>query len=361
MAYGVLYKLGAVQTAATFNDEKTATAFRDAVHSIGAERAMKAFDIGSSTREFRPRGLTVSEWVRKYIDSRTGIVKSTRYDYELYLRQDIEPSVGKVYLSVLSHEDIADWVQGLEERDLKPKTIANRHGFLSAALNAAVRANEIPSNPAAGMKLPSGEKAEMCFLTEDEYALLRESATEYWRPMLDFMVVSGVRLGELAGLKPTDVDRNRNTVHIGRSRKRTYDSTGYEIGPTKTKKSNRTISVDPDVLDALDYTKAWLFTNTAGNAIHAGSFRNNVWYPTVARAQAKGLEKKPRIHDMRHTAASWMVQGGESLAVVQAHLGHENINTTIALYSHLDRKTADAAAGRLGKRLKRESAADDTD
>lgn len=350
-AYAVLYKLGTVQTAVTFDDQGSAEEFKAAVESIGAERAMKAWGIGATTRVQKPKGQTLSEWIRKYIASRTGVTKATLYDYESYLKHDIEPTIGGIHLTLISRDDISTWVQGLADRELSGKTIKNRHGFLSAALNAAVKAELIPSNPALGTRLPRTETAEMCFLTPEEYALLWEGFMPRWRPMVDFMVMSGVRFGELTALKPSDVDRDRGTVYIGRAWKRTYDGDRYEIGVPKTRRSIRTINIPAKVLDALDYTNEWLFTNTAGKPISGPSFRNNVWYPAVKRAQAYGLTKKPRIHDMRHCCASWMVQDGIPLPVVQAHLGHESINTTISLYTHLDRKGAQAAADTIGKRL----------
>jgi integrase len=169
--------------------------------------------------------------------------------------------------------------------------------------------------------------------------------------MVDFMVVSGARFGELTALKPGDVNAERGTVHIGRAWKRTYETVRYEIGPTKTKKSDRTLNVSTDVLEALDYSHEWLFVNTVGNPIVASDFRGNVWYPSVARAAKLGLKKKPRIHDMRHTCASWMIADGTALPTIQRHLGHESISTTVNLYGHLDRKDAEAAADNIGKRL----------
>lgn len=354
VAHAVLYQYAGQQTSATFDTEADAEEFRKAVDTLGAERAMKAWDIAPTVRATRrSTAPTLGEWIDRYIASRTGVTKSTIYDYKSYLRIDIGPTIGQVPLDILSSDDIADWVQGLEERDLAPKTISNRHGFLSAGLNAAVKAGEMPANPAAGTRLPRGEKAEMCFLTHDEFDVFWGCFTERWRPLINFMVASGARLGELNALKPSDVNRERCTVHIGKSRKRTYDGTGYEIGATKTKRSNRTISIERDFLDALDYTQAYLFTNTVGKPIEASSFRNNVWYPAVKKANALGMVKKPRIHDMRHTCASWMISGGASMLAVQRHLGHESISTTVNLYSHLDTKDAEAAAAIIGNARRR--------
>jgi len=355
----VLYKLGTTQTAATFDTEEAAVEFRDAVNSIGAERAMRGWGIGTTARAQRPKGPTVEEWIRTYIDSRTGVTKATLFDYNAYLKHDIAPELGKIPLVALTAADCQQWVQVMaakklsgKESTLSGKTLANRHGFLSAALNAAVRAEMIPSNPTIGTRLPRTEKQEMCFLTPDEFDLLKQGFQERWWPFLSFMVVAGTRFGETTALKPSDVNRAANTVYVGRAWKRTYDAKRYEIGVPKTRRSIRTISVPRKVLDQLDYSHEWLFVNTANNPIRASEWRNNVWYPSVAKAKAAGLTKSPRIHDLRHTAASWMVQQGRPLPVVQAHLGHESINTTISLYTHLDRANADEAAEGLGEWLR---------
>lgn len=354
VAIAVLYTLNGQQTSATFDTNQTAQEFRDAVNSIGAERAMKAWGITPTVRAAnRSTAPTVTEWLNRYIDSRTGVTKACLYDYRSYLKHDIKPVIGDIPLDLLTVDDISDWVQHLQDRGLAGKTIGNRHGFLSAALNTAVRDGVASANPALGTRLPRSERPEMIFLDHDEFDLFRSCFTARWWPQLDFMVTSGARFGELTALRPSDVDRKRGTVHIARSWKRTYDEAGYELGAPKTRKSVRTLSIDKELLEQLDYSGEYLFTNTVDKPVRASSFRNNVWYPAVRKARELGLEKKPRIHDMRHTCASWLIQGGESPAVVQAHLGHENINTTISLYAHLDRSSFEQAAKVLSRGLSR--------
>lgn len=349
-AHAVLYTHNKQQTSVTFDSKPEAEKFKESVNTIGPERAMKAWNIAPTVSAARrSTAPTVSDWLERYIASRTGIAKSTLYDYKSYLRNDIAPSIGTIPLDLLSRDDITTWVQELEERDLAAKTIANRHGFLSAALNVAVEDELIPTNPAAATRLPRGEATEMVFLDHDEFELFRECFTERWRPLLDFMVASGARFGEIAALVPADVDRKRGTVHIGKARKRTYDQVRYEIGPTKTRRSNRTLNIDRSILESLDYSQATLFTNTVGKPLEASSFRNNVWYPAREKAEAAGLAKRPRIHDMRHTCVSWMIADGQPLPVIQKHLGHESIKTTVDKYGHLDRKSAEQAAAVFAK------------
>lgn len=139
----------------------------------------------------------------------------------------------------------------------------------------------------------------MVFLTESEFATLLNAVTEYWRPFVLFLVASGARWSEATALKPGDVDVEQGTVRISRAWKVT--SEGSKLGPPKSSKSVRTINVADSVLTKLDYTGEWLFKNRAGDYVRAQGFNRRVWAPGVARA---GLDKSPRIHDLRHTCGS---------------------------------------------------------
>lgn len=353
-ASAVLYQVDNTQTSATFDTVKGAEDFRDAVNTIGAEKAMLAWGIGQTQRAAKKlSGLTVSGWCEAYIKSRTGIAKSTTYDYESYLRNDITPTIGAIPLELLGRDDISTWVQQMTGSG---KTIANKHGFVSAALNAAIQAGHIAANPAAGTRLPRTERPEMVFLTHAEFGQLCQGFAERWHPLLEFMVTSGARFGEIAALRPSDIDRERRTASIARAWKRTYEKGGdsYELGVPKTARSVRTINVAASILDTLDYERDWLFTNTRGGPLKVVGWRTNVWYPSVTRARDLGLKKKPRIHDMRHTCASWMIGQGVPLPVIQRHLGHESITTTVDLYGHMDRKDAEAAAVAIAAALRPE-------
>ena len=340
--HAVMYKLSGQQTSTTYDSEAAAKEFCDSVNLLGPERAMAAFGIAPTVRALRTTsGETVASWVAKYIATRSGVAKSTLYDYEMYLRNDITATVGAIPLEALTPSDVSNWVNAMKGAG---KTVANKHGLLSAALNAAVLAGHIPANPAAGTRLPRTERPEMVFLTRAEFAQLQTGFTDYWQPLVEFMVLSGARFGEVSALKPSDVDRVAGTVRIARARKRTYE---------KGAMSERVINVTSTVLEKLDYSREWLFVNTKGRPIELASWRTNVWYPSVKRAQEgkNGLTKAVRIHDLRHTCASWMVQSGVPLPVIQAHLGHENISTTIGMYVHLDRASHANAADAIGAAL----------
>lgn len=358
--YAVLFSLNGVQTSVPFGDEAEAEKFRQAVDDFGAARAIEIWRIPQVVKSrSKPAGQTLEEWLNKYIASRTGVTKSTVYDYNSYVRNDISPSIGRIPLTDLSRDDISGWVQslvdkGTPEKPVAGKTIANKHGFLSAALNAAVYDDLIPTNPAAGTRLPTTERPDMVFLTKEEFAAVHAEVTEYWRPMVRFLVASGARFGEVSCLKPSDVNRDKGTVRIIRAWHRTYSTPAWEVGPPKTKKSRRTINVPKDVLNQLDYTREWLFTSSGrgrhgdDQPVRARNFLRTVWNPAVERA---GLDPKPRVHDLRHTCASWLIQSGAPLPSIQAHLGHESIEVTVGVYGHLDRSSGEALADVIGRAL----------
>ena len=352
-AHRVFFRHEGKQTCLTFDDASLAEVFRASVEKLGVVRALELHRIDRGHRRDRSTELTVEQWLNSHIDHLTGVRQATLEQYRGYVKNDIGPVLGALPLAELGEHDVALWVQALEESGAAPKTIANKHGFLSGALAAAVP-KHITANPAAGRKLPQGdgEDHEMVFLTRAEFATLLAKVSEPWQPMIEFLVASGCRLGEATALRPTDVDIEASTVRISRAWNRSHS--GYSIGPTKTKRSKRTINVPGGVLGKLDLTGEWLFTNPGrgrrneGGPVRPINLRRNVWYPAIARAK---LDPAPRLHDLRHTCASWLIQKGLPLPVVSRHLGHESIQVTVDVYGHIDRASGQALAAAMGDML----------
>jgi integrase len=290
------------------------------------------------------------------VDHLTGVNEATRARYRRYIANDIAPSkIGPLPLTALTNADAAQWLNSLTGC---AKTAANKHGFLAGALNAAVRARHISANPCDGNRLRRDEPAEMVFLTHEEFRLLHSCVGEHWQPLVEFLVASGARFGEATALKPGDIDMAEGIVRIQRAW-RYISGEGYQLGPPKTKRSIRTINVAPNVLAKLDLSGEWVFTNSGkgwrggpSDPVRAQNFHSNAWVPGLIRAKDKGLTKRPRPHDLRHTNASWLIQAGVPLTVIQRHLGHESIQTTSDRYGHLDRKSSRVVADVVGKALK---------
>lgn len=363
VCHAVLYRIDGSQSSVPFDDPKAAEVFRQTVEVHGAARALDMHNIEREPRRHEQAAvMTVADWVRRHIDDLTGVEQYTIDTYERYLAQDIKPALGAIPLTALRAEDIGLWVKQMEttpsvktKRPLSPKSIKNKHGFLSGALGAAVAKGYIAANPAAKRRLPrvTGDSRELDeedtdkrALSRDEYDRLIAATTAPWRPFLEFLVVSGFRWGEATALRPADVNRTAGTVRVRRAWK--HSSKGHAIGPPKTKRSKRTINVPRSVLDKLDYTHEWLFTNRAGGPIRYQGFRRRVWNKAVERAK---LDPRPTPHDMRHTCATWMLAAGVPITTVSRHLGHENIATTVDIYGDTDRSSFKAAADVMEKLL----------
>jgi integrase len=349
--YAVLYVLHGKQSSSSFNDHSEALRFQELANRTSPAKALEVWAAQAPAAD----GFTVAGWCGHHVDHLTGVNDATRIRYRRYVANDIAPSViGPLPLAALTNHDVAKWLNGLTGA---AKTAANKHGFLAGALNAAVRARHIGSNPCDGNRLRRDEPAEMVFLTHEEFALMHSCFGAHWQPLVEFLVASGARFGEATALKRGDVDLAAGTVRIQRAW-RYVPKEGYQLGPPKTKRSVRTIDVAASVLVKLDLSGEWVFTNSGRgwrggptDPVRAQNFHSNAWVPALASAKDKGLNKRPRIHDLRHTNASWLIQAGVPLTVVQRHLGHESIQTTSDRYGHLDRKSSRVVADVVGKAL----------
>jgi integrase len=342
--------LNGKQSSSSFNDHGEAVRFKDLANKTSPAKALEVW----ATQTPGADGFTVASWCTHHVDQLTGVNEATRSRYRRYIANDIAPSkIGPLPLAALTNADAAQWLNSLTG---SAKTAANKHGFLAGALNAAVRARHISANPCDGNRLRRDEPGEMVFLSVEEFTILLASVTEPWQPLVEFLVASGCRWGEASALRPGDINLPEGTVDIRRAW-RYVQGEGYQLGAPKTRRSVRTINVARSVLAKLDLTGEWVFTNSGrgrrgdDGPVRIHNFSPNVWVPALDRAKEKGLTKKPRVHDLRHTNASWLIQAGVPLTVIQRHLGHESIQTTSDRYGHLDRKSSRAVATVIGKAL----------
>lgn len=357
--YAVLYRLNGKQTSTSFQAFQEAQKFAELANKFGVENALATLTEDESVLS----AITVTQFLNHHVDHLTGVDKNTADRYRAYIRNDIAEPLGELPMPALSGDHIRAWVNGMREphedtgKVASSKTVRNKFMFLAGALNAAVP-KYIPENPCHGVRLPvDDDPAEMIFLTHAEFAKLLGAVTEFWRPMVEFLVASGARWGEVAALRPENVDLDAGTVRIQQSWK--YGKGGYRLGATKTGKSRRTINVPKSVLEKLDLSHEFVFVNRDGGPVRSHGFLRRVWAPAVERAwpsvdengQPTRSPLRPRVHDLRHTNASWLIQAGVPLPVIQSHLGHESITTTVGTYGHLDRRSMQSAADIIGAAL----------
>ena len=292
---------------------------------------------------------------------------STYSSYEGNLRIHIKPNIGDIPLSKLKSADIQKFyvkllsegrVQRTESKNkskgLKPKTVKNIHVFLSTAMDKAVAEKLISDNPVKHCVLPKQEHEERKTLPLDKLNLFFEEAKNSGvYEMYLTEIATGLRRGELLGLKWNDIDYENQTIFIRRQICR-IDGIVTE-GPLKTKNSYRKIIVPADVLEVLktkqiqeNNASEYVFSSPTGGAISPDSVLHML-HRVLARA---GLPKI-RFHDLRHTFATMALQNGVDVKTVSNILGHFSAGFTLDTYAHVTTSMQQTAAEKVGQFLRK--------
>jgi integrase len=291
-------------------------------------------------------GPTLAEMFDTHIEQLTGV---GTYMIKRYKR-DVENHFGALSsrpVVALKHEDIVHWIKDMQKKSwqgkpMSPKTIANKHGLLSATMSTAVRMGYRTDNPCKGVKLPKNTNTEdtIRFIEKGTWNRIMENMDPHFVPFFQLLVGTGLRFGEATALtaKDFDLDGPTPTVRVTKAWK-SDDSGGYFVGPPKTRRSVRTVSLAPSTVAAIRPAIAaagdgYIFTLKRGGVMRSGSTYNRAWEPAL-KAAGIPKEDRPRIHDTRHTHASWMIAAGMEIFALSRRLGHESVTTTMDRYSHI--------------------------
>ena len=376
VSYDVRYRINGHQRRIGFETMRAAERWANVARSIGPTEAVALLQ-----RDVDGETPTVDDYATRYINGKSGVEGKTLDHYRMYMRLHISPTLGTLPIDAIGTETIAAWIRGQD--GAASKTIANRHGFMSAMFQSAVEDGVITKNPCGRSKLPETERREMCFLSPDEFTMLLSYIPVKHQPLVLFLATTGLRWGEASALRPADFDLEAKTVRVSRAWKTSIDK-GYYIGPPKTKRSRRTVSLPDDVIATLapllEAGHEYVFVNGQGNPIRPAKFWEDVWNPARRlanglpafdsrakdgapwRARANGswdgrqpaskpLGKFPRVHDLRHSHASWLMAANVHLTVIQRRLGHETVQTTGDIYGHLSPDMQRAPAEIIGNVL----------
>lgn len=289
----------------------------------------------------------------------------TRYLKQVsFVTEWITSATGKVpTVETFTSDDDRDWINARRRAGASPKTIANYHGLLAAIFKDAVHKELIGRNPCDGVRLPALDDhterdEEKGFLTEQEFALLRECMPADSRHLLTVAVGTGLRWGELTALRVDDLALDDAVPHVTIRRAWKRNGTGdfaldgegrFYLGAPKTRESRRHVTLAGPVVDALRdltahrTTEALVFGAPEGGRLDQGNWYGSRWQPAVKAAQARGLTCSPRFHDLRHTHAAWLISAGVPLPVIQKRLGHKSIKITVDVYGGLLVQTHQAA------------------
>jgi len=310
-------------------------------------------------------GLTVADFMARWTEhkERDGVKPNTVQSYRDTVKRYILPHIGKVKLEKLRPLDVEHLLSKLSKAGKSAAMSAYTLRVLKMALRQAVRWQMLPRNVAEAVRPPKVERPEMHVWTAEQVAaFLDVTQTHRMHAAFYLALMTGMRRGEVLGLKWADVDfaRSRLTVkhnlvevhgegtpgkqHAGKD---TVSSICTMLSTPKTKASRRTVALSPGTLaklrdhlaqqerERLAAAEAWqdqgfVFASELGGPTNPDALSN--WYQALVK---RAGVPRIRFHDMRHTAASLMIQRGIPPKTVSERLGHADVAFTLRTYIHL--------------------------
>ena len=309
---------------------------------------------------------TLGQWMDVWFENyaKLKVRPSSHQTYKGYINNHIKPYVGSIPLSKLTSLDLQKLYKMLltegridriesknQPKGLSAKTVRNINQIISSALNLAKEQKLLFSNPADACALPRVEHREMKTLPVEQLtSFLREAKETGVYEMYYIELATGLRRGELLGLKWDDIDMVNGTIRVQRQVARIDGE--IVKAPLKTKNSYRNVSIGPDAIEVLKEQKKkvgdseYVFPSPNGGPISPDSVLNML-HRVLERA---GL---PKIwfHDLRHTFATLALQNGVDIKTVSGMLGHFSAGFTLDTYAHVTTSAQKEAAQTMGNIL----------
>ena len=317
--------------------------------SLLAENWIKGVTKGISDGEtYHEEPLTVADFLQEWLSIHQRALKpKTLYQYQNTIAKHINPGIGKIRLNGLRLRDVENFYTRLQANGVSNRTIRLIHNILHCALEKAVKYDYIIKNPTTGADLPRYTHEEMKILDPSEvnrFLVTAKGTPEYG--LFYLAVTTGMRMGELFGLKWSDVNWQRATIYVQRQ-SQFIPGEGYRFAETKTRSGKRVIDLSNGAMDALQKEKErqGIKKIFAGNRWEENDliFPNSVGKPRDASITRISLNRilkasgvtKIRFHDLRHTAASILLNSNVPLIKVSRMLGHSKPSVTLDIYTHL--------------------------
>lgn len=305
----------------------------------------------------------MNEWLKVIKTS----VKITTYNgYKLHYDKHIKPYFDKLNVAItdLTPMHIQNYYNSKISEGLSASTVKRHHANIHKALDYALKMNIIPYNPADRITLPKREHYTGKFYDDIQLKRLMELCTNTPIESCVFLTINyGLRRSEVLGLKWSAVNFSENTITINHTAVSNVGGVIY-ADTTKTKASLRTLPLTDGVREYLLRLKAHqeAMEQQFGDCYHKSEYvctyddGREIRPDYVTHKFAKILAKsddlpKIRFHDLRHSAASLLINSGFNLKEVQEWLGHSDISTTGNIYSHLQYSAKINMANRFNELL----------
>ena len=303
-----------------------------------------------------PTEMTLSEWLDYYMpECKKRFVKPTTYiNYTVKVENHIKPAIGHYKLKTLRLDIIQKFINSLSDKGLAPATVEAIYKLLHNALETAVDDGLIVRNPAHRVKLPKVAKPKINVLTIEQQRVFVEKAKEvYMGTVYIFDLCTGMRLGELLGLKWEDIDFDNKQLYVKRTIRIVKDPDNQEekwhldFGSPKTPSSKRMMPLNltaikllQDVMNQQNQYKSragtayedndLVFCTQLGRPLDPRNMRRT-FYRICELAEISGLHP----HCLRHTFATRGAENTIDVRVMQQLLGHATIKETADTYTHV--------------------------
>lgn len=332
--------------------------------------------------EYKSKRITVNDLYLLWKELKRGIRERTFCNYCYCYEAYVKDSIGREYVAALKKSDVKRFFNSLaDERRLKIGTIDNVHTVLHQVLELAVDDGLIAKNPSDEaikelMRSRNMHAEHRVVLTLPEQTLLMtflEETTAYsrWKPIITVLLETGLRVGEITGLRWCDVDLsegvidvNHTLVYFDKTQLKNQKGCGYGINNTKTPASKRRIPMTKAVKHAFEEERNYqlwagvecvsevegytdfVFLNRFGNVMNQASI-NKVLKRIIRDCNDREFLKSdsPEVllpnftcHSLRHTFATRMLEAGVNVRLLQDLMGHADVATTINTYTHVTKE-----------------------
>ncbi len=314
----------------------------------------------------RAERYTVGQWMDVWFENcaKIKVRPSSHQTYRGYIDNHIKPNIGKIPLNKLSSLHLQKLYKKLltggrverieakkQPKGLSAKTVRNINQVISSAMDFAKDQKFISSNPTDGCALPKLEHQEMKTLPMEQLtSFLREARESGVFEMYYIELATGLRRGELLGLKWEDIALQQGSLRVQRQICRINGK--IVEAPLKTKNAYRTLPLSADSIEVLKEQRkkagnsAYVFPSSTGGPISPDSDLHML-HRVLKRA---GLPKV-RFHELRHTFATLALQNGVDIKTVSAILGHYSAGFTLDTYTHVTTSAKKEAANTMGNIL----------
>lgn len=323
------------------------------------EVAVKMTDLLNNLQKgliVNPTEMTLNEWLDYYmLEYKKRYVKPTTYiNYTVKVKNHIKPIIGHYKLKALRQDIIQKFVNSLSDKGLAPSTVEDIYKLLRNALETAVDDGLIVKNVANKVKLPKVPKPKINVLTQEQQNdFVKQAKETYMGSIYILDLCTGMRLGELLGLKWEDIDFKEQQLQVVRTIRKVKDpdnsdeSWHLEFGTPKTTASQRIIPLNETAIKLLQDVRKqqWLNKMKAGSAYEDNGLvfatqlgrpldptnMRRTFYTICSKIGLEGLHP----HCLRHTFATRGAENNVDVRVMQRFLGHSTIKETAETYTHV--------------------------